>query len=75
MLANSKGLSIGLIALSRPSFGLMRVMSGAARFVALWLETRRQLRALADLDDHLLRDVGLSRTDIERACPKSFWTH
>ncbi len=27
---------------------------------------RRELRALQDLDDHLLKDVGLTRDDLER---------
>jgi uncharacterized protein YjiS (DUF1127 family) len=51
----------------------MRTMSGAVRSLARWLETRRQLRALTELDDRLLRDVGLSREDVERACSMSFW--
>jgi uncharacterized protein YjiS (DUF1127 family) len=55
------------------SSGLMRTMSGAVRSLARWLETRRQLRALTELDDRLLRDVGLSREDVERACSMSFW--
>jgi len=41
--------------------------------VGRWLEARRQLRALSDLDDHLLRDVGLSRADLEHACFTPFW--
>ena len=35
---------------------------------------RRQLRALGELDDHLLRDLCLSRQDVARACSKSFWS-
>jgi uncharacterized protein YjiS (DUF1127 family) len=44
-----------------------------ARAVHRWLERRRQLRALSELDDHLLRDIGLSREDAERECSTAFW--
>ena len=33
--------------------------------IALSLERRHQYRQLLDLDDHLLADIGLSRTAIE----------
>jgi uncharacterized protein YjiS (DUF1127 family) len=33
----------------------------------------RQRRALALLDDRLLRDVGLSRADVEREYSRPFW--
>ena len=32
-----------------------------------------QRRRLADLDDHLLEDIGLTRADVERECRKSPW--
>lgn len=38
-----------------------------------WLERRRQRRALRDLDDHLLRDIGLDRSDALREGRKPFW--
>nr|WP_236778300.1 DUF1127 domain-containing protein [Azospirillum brasilense] len=37
------------------------------------IERHRQRRSLAALDDHLLRDVGLSRTDARREAEKAFW--
>lgn len=33
----------------------------------------RQRRDLADLTDEQLRDVGLTRCDVERECAKPFW--
>ena len=44
-----------------------------ARSVLRGLERRRQIRALSALNDHLLRDVGLSRDDVEAAASRSFW--
>jgi uncharacterized protein YjiS (DUF1127 family) len=33
--------------------------------IALWLDRRYEYRQLLELDDHLLADIGLSRTDVE----------
>lgn len=38
-----------------------------------WSERRRQRRALLALDDHLLRDIGVSRADAEHEGHKPFW--
>jgi uncharacterized protein YjiS (DUF1127 family) len=38
-----------------------------------WQERRRSLRLLQQLDDRMLRDMGLSRADVERECGKSLW--
>ena len=35
-------------------------------------ERRRQRRSLANLDDHLLRDVGITRQDVKRESKKLF---
>ena len=37
------------------------------------LERRRQRLALAELDDHLLRDIGLSREQARRESAQPFW--
>jgi uncharacterized protein YjiS (DUF1127 family) len=45
--------------------------------VAAWLgaclERARQRRQLADLDDGLLKDIGLSRADVARECGRWPW--
>jgi uncharacterized protein YjiS (DUF1127 family) len=38
-----------------------------------WRDRSRQRRTLMRLDDHLLADVGLSRSDVEREASKPFW--
>ena len=52
---------------------------GLATEAVQWLlsqvERRRQLRALSELDEHLLWDVGLSSEDVRRACAQTFWMH
>jgi uncharacterized protein YjiS (DUF1127 family) len=39
----------------------------------LWRERYCQRRALGGLNDHMLKDLGLSRADAERETGKRFW--
>jgi uncharacterized protein YjiS (DUF1127 family) len=41
--------------------------------VRTWVARERSRRALAALDDHQLRDIGLSRSEIWHQCSKPFW--
>ncbi|MFC5587182.1 DUF1127 domain-containing protein [Nitratireductor kimnyeongensis] len=41
--------------------------------LTLALERHWQRRDLTDLTDEQLRDVGLTRRDVERECAKPFW--
>ena len=41
--------------------------------VDLWLERRRQRRALVELNDALLKDIGVSRYEAYREATKPFW--
>jgi uncharacterized protein YjiS (DUF1127 family) len=38
-----------------------------------WVDRSRQREALASLDDHMLRDIGITRYDAARECGKPFW--
>jgi uncharacterized protein YjiS (DUF1127 family) len=38
-----------------------------------WLDRARQRRHLAQLDDRLLRDIGLSRVEVEQEVSRRFW--
>jgi uncharacterized protein YjiS (DUF1127 family) len=41
--------------------------------LVVWMERIRQRRALAELNDHLLRDIGVSRPAARREIDKLFW--
>ena len=40
---------------------------------ATWLERIRQRDALAGLNDHQLRDIGITRVEAVREAEKPFW--
>ena len=41
--------------------------------VFTWLDRARQRRHLSELDDRLLRDIGLSRVEVEQEVSRRFW--
>jgi len=41
--------------------------------IAEWIERIRQRRALAGLDERMLRDIGVTRVEAVRECEKPFW--
>lgn len=47
--------------------------AAGARLIAQWIERVRQRRALATLDDYMLRDIGITRVEAVRECAKPFW--
>jgi uncharacterized protein YjiS (DUF1127 family) len=38
-----------------------------------WLERMRERRQLAGLSDNMLKDIGVSRADVEHVVEKPFW--
>lgn len=60
-----------------PSWRLGAVTRAAGRAalgaVLAWRERAHQRRGLQMLDDRLLRDVGLTRLDVEFETQKPFW--
>ena len=50
-----------------------RTVRNAIETVLLWYAHRRQRWHLASLDDRMLRDIALTRADIEREIRKPFW--
>jgi uncharacterized protein YjiS (DUF1127 family) len=47
----------------------------AAAFGILWTwrDRYRERRMLSALSDHMLKDIGVSRADVEREAGKTFW--
>ncbi|WP_247875878.1 DUF1127 domain-containing protein [Azospirillum sp. TSH100] len=50
----------------RPVWWLLDVLFSA-------LERRKQRQALMGLDDYLLKDIGISRSEADREMSKPFW--
>ena len=48
-------------------------LAAASLRVAFWIGRVRQRRALAELDDKMLQDIGITRYDVARECGKPFW--
>ena len=57
-------------AMSRPVGG---VWTQIAEGLIDWVERARQRRHLAELSAHMLKDIGLSRADVETEVAKPFW--
>ncbi len=52
---------------------LSSVLLAVSDSLSRWRERSRQRRMLGRLDDRMLRDVGLSRADVEQEVSKPFW--
>jgi uncharacterized protein YjiS (DUF1127 family) len=50
-----------------------RSLSKLLQQVAQWQERVRSRYLLQQFDDRMLRDIGLSRSDVHRECAKYFW--
>ena len=64
-LAPASGLAI----VSRTVRTVLRQVGGFLKAV----EHRREVRHLAELDDRILKDIGLSRTDVDGALAEPFY--
>lgn len=53
--------------------GLCLAVAACARLIAFWMDRARQRRALAEMDDRLLSDIGITRNEAEREIEKPFW--
>ncbi len=51
----------------------LRALERALDLLLTWQERTRQRRQLEQLNDHLLRDIGLSRADVLAEATKRFW--
>jgi uncharacterized protein YjiS (DUF1127 family) len=46
---------------------------GLVATLSLWAERHRQRRALLELNDHMLKDIGISGADAWQEGRKPFW--
>ncbi|AAY38655.1 MULTISPECIES: DUF1127 domain-containing protein [Pseudomonas] len=49
------------------------VFTALKRHLQRWLELHRQRRLLAQMSDGALKDLGLSRADIQQEAERPFW--
>ena len=52
---------------------MARLLRRLPETLRCWHQRQRQRRALAELDDRLLQDIGLTRVDANREIRKPFW--
>jgi uncharacterized protein YjiS (DUF1127 family) len=52
---------------------LAELLGDALTLAYGWRDRSQQRRTLIRLDDHLLHDIGLSRSDVEHEASKPFW--
>jgi uncharacterized protein YjiS (DUF1127 family) len=50
-----------------------RALFGLLEILLVWQERARDRQRLAELDDHLLKDIGISRVDAWHEASKPFW--
>lgn len=73
MLTNSKG---GLKAPTRslPAFpSPANLLLSLADTIVAWERRARERRALAEMPERMLKDLGISRVDARREAEKPFW--
>ncbi len=69
----SRNPTIGVAYPNAWSSALVSAMAGILDVLSTWRERAHQRASLASLDDHMLADIGLNRTDVYRECRKPFW--
>ncbi len=73
-----------LIATARPMFGASavrgaqssiaeRILAAPFTVLATWGERLKQRVDLAEMDDRMLKDIGVSRVDAQVEADKPFW--
>lgn len=58
---------------NRPLPPVATAVFALAVTILKWEQRQQTRRALKRLDDHMLRDIGLSQVEAQMECRKSFW--
>ncbi|MET0048144.1 MAG: DUF1127 domain-containing protein [Sedimenticola sp.] len=59
--------------LPKPHLSLKCIVTALPKQILFLWQRQRQRRQLMTLEDHLLKDIGISRTDADREGQKPFW--
>lgn len=60
-------------ALSIPGAPIRSLTEQLSRAVSRWIVSSRSRQTLEGLDEHLLKDIGLTRAEAQREADKFFW--
>lgn len=71
MATISFGSTLGTFA--RPVVAVRQGIAGAVALLLLWQRRADERLWLGQMDDHMLKDIGLSRADVSRETDKPFW--
>lgn len=55
------------------SFSLLHTFSVIAGLMQKWIIVSRQRKHLAELDAHMLRDIGIDKEYVRKEISKPFW--
>ena len=56
-----------------PLHSPLQLLGTLARLFKEWEDRARQRRTLAEMPDHMLKDLGISRSDAQYEAEKPFW--
>jgi uncharacterized protein YjiS (DUF1127 family) len=74
MAEHRQDLQIGPQAILRSlAILVVRQTTRALAMLLYWHDISRERRALLELDDHMLRDIGITRADAEQEAGRPFW--
>jgi uncharacterized protein YjiS (DUF1127 family) len=57
----------------RPGLSLGRALTALVSQLLLWQERSNERLRLREMDDHMLKDLGISRAQAYRESEKPFW--
>lgn len=58
---------------TRSQIAVVPTLMSGLEFIFGWLTRSNDRHGLADLDEHTLRDIGISKVDVYREAMKPFW--
>lgn len=56
-----------------PRADLLDLAGDVVELALVWLQRSRERRQLDSFGDHMLKDIGVSRADVDREVSKPFW--